>query len=133
MRVVLRVSTDPSKGDTRKMPKLATPLTDIQSRNAKPKEKPYKLTDGGGLYLLINPDGAKYWRMGYRFAGIERLLAFGKYPQVSLAEAREKRAAARKLLNDGIDPSQDKKDKERIKGEKASQTFEKLAREWHTC
>ena len=113
------------------MPKLATPLTDIQPRTAKPKAKPYKLTDGGGLFLLVKPDGAKYWRMGYRFAGIERLLAFGKYPQVSLAEARDKRMAARKLLIDGIDPSQEKKDQERIRGEKAAQTFEKLAREWH--
>ncbi|WP_247869806.1 Arm DNA-binding domain-containing protein [Herbaspirillum sp. ST 5-3] len=51
------------------MPKLATPLTDIQPRNAKPKEKPYKLSDGGGLYLLVNTDGAKYWRMDYRHAG----------------------------------------------------------------
>jgi hypothetical protein len=77
------------------MPKLATPLTDIQPRTAKPKEKPYKLTDGGGLHLLINPDGAKYWRMGYRFSGVERTLALGKYPDISLAEARKLRAAAR--------------------------------------
>jgi integrase len=113
------------------MPKLATPLTDIQPRTAKSKEKSYKLSDGGGLYLLVNPDGAKYWRMGYRFAGTERLLAFGKYPQVTLAEARDKRLAARKLLDEGIDPSQHKKEQERIKGDKANQTFEKLAREWH--
>ena len=113
------------------MPKLANPLTDIQPRTAKPKDKPYKLTDGGGLFLLVNPDGAKYWRMGYRFAGTERLLAFGKYPQTSLAEARNKRTAARKLLNNGIDPSQEKKDQDRIKGEKAAQTFERLARDWH--
>jgi integrase len=114
------------------MPKLATPLTDIQPRTAKLRGKPYKLADGGGLFLLVNPDGAKYWRMAYRFAGIAKLLAFGKYPQVTLAEARDKRSAARKLLSDGIDPSQDKKDKDRIKGEKAAQTFERLAREWHT-
>jgi len=113
------------------VPKLATPLTDVQPRTAKPKDKPYKLTDGGGLHLLINPDGAKYWRMGYRFAGVERTLAFGKYPQVTLAEARDKRLAARKLLDGGIDPSQHKKEQERIKGEKTAQTFEKLAREWH--
>jgi integrase len=114
------------------MPKLATPLTDMQPRTAKPKAKPYKLTDGGGLYLLIKPDGAKYWRMGYRVAGTERLLAFGKYPEVSLAEARNKRAAARKLLNDGIDPSQHKKDNDRLKNDAYANTFEKLAREWHT-
>lgn len=114
------------------MPKLATPLTDVQVRTAKPKGKPYKLSDGGRLYLLVNPDGAKYWRMGYRFAGIERLLSFGKYPEVTLSEAREKRAAARKLLNGGVDPSQHKKDQDRIKDENNAHTFEKLAREWHT-
>ncbi len=83
------------------MPKLATPLTDIQPRNAKPKEKPYELSDGGGLYLLVKTDGAKYWRMDYRYAGTRKTLAFGRYPQTSLAQAREKRAAARKLLDDG--------------------------------
>ncbi|HJV53469.1 MAG TPA: Arm DNA-binding domain-containing protein, partial [Noviherbaspirillum sp.] len=69
------------------MPKLATPLIDIQPRNAKPKEKPYKLSDGGGLYLLVNTDGAKYWRMDYRYAGTRKTLAFGHYPQTSLAQA----------------------------------------------
>ena len=75
------------------MPKLATPPGDIQPRTAwaKPKAKPYKLTDGGGLYLLVNADGAKYWRMDYRLADLRQTLAFGKYPQVSLAEARDKR------------------------------------------
>ena len=114
------------------MPKLAVPLTDIQPRTAKAKDKPYKLTDGGGLYLLINTDGAKYWRMDYRFASHRRTLAFGKYPQVSLADARQKRTAARKLIDEGIDPGEAKKEKARATSEKASQTFEKLAREWHT-
>jgi integrase len=118
--------------DTAKMPKLARPLTDIQPRTAKPKEKPFKLTDGGGLYLLVNPDGAKYWRMDYRHGGTRRTLAFGKYPEVSLAEAREKRLAARKLIDIDIDPSKDKKDKDRIKNEATANTFEKLAREWHS-
>ncbi|RJG02520.1 tyrosine-type recombinase/integrase [Noviherbaspirillum sedimenti] len=114
------------------MPKLAHPLTDVQPRTAKPKDKPYKLTDGGGLYLLINADGAKYWRMDYRHGSARRTLAFGKYPEVSLADARAKRMAARKLLDQGIDPGQDKKDRERLKSEAAANTFEKLAREWHT-
>lgn len=113
------------------MPKLATPLTDTQVKNARAKDKPYKLTDGGGLYLLIKIDGARYWRMRYRFAGTEPLLAFGKYPQVSLAEARDKRTAARKLLSDGINPSDHKKETNRLKNDANANTFEKLAREWH--
>lgn len=106
------------------MPKLAKPLTDIQPRNAKgglkpkgfngrtqdePTDKPYTLPDGGGLYLLVNPDGSKYWRMQCRFAGKPRLLAFGKYPEVSLAEARDARNNAKKQINAGIDPSQTKR------------------------
>jgi hypothetical protein len=80
-----------------------------QPRTAKPKEKPYKLSDGGGLYLLVNPDRSKYWRMGYRFEGTERLLAFGKYPEISLADARKARMAAREKINAGIDPAQAKR------------------------
>lgn len=114
------------------MPKLARPLTDVQPRTAKPKDKPYKLTDGGGLYLLVNTDSAKYWRLDYRHSGVRRTLAFGKYPEVSLADARERRLIARKLLDQGIDPGQDKKDRNRVKSEAAANTFEKLAREWHT-
>lgn len=113
------------------MPKLATPLTDIQPRTAKPKEKPYKLTDGGGLHLLINPDGAKYWRMGYRFSGVERTLALGKYPDISLAEARKLRAAAREKINSGIDPSQAKRIEKVKQATANANTFEAVAREWH--
>jgi integrase len=120
-----------AKTDTVKMPKIVPPLTDIAPRNAKKKDKPYKLADGGGLYLLINTDGAKYWRMDYRFADARRTLAFGKYSDVSLVQAREKRKAARLLLEEGIDPGQAKKDEKRIGAEIAAQTFEKLAREWH--
>jgi integrase len=113
------------------MPKLVTPLTDVQARTAKSKDKPYKLSDGGGLYMLVNTDGAKYWRMDYRFAGARRTLAFGKYPEVTLADARDKRLAARKLLDQDIDPSQDKKDRARTLADVHANTFEKLAREWH--
>ena len=102
----MTVSSYTVKASTVNMPKLAVPLTDIQTRTAKSKDKPYKLSDGGGLYLLVNADGAKYWRMDYRFAGMRRTLAFGKYPEVTLAEARDKRLAARKLLDQDIDPSQ---------------------------
>jgi hypothetical protein len=72
----LTVSTHTAKADTVTMPKLAVPLTDIQPRTAKPKAKPYKLTDGGGLYLLVNTDGARYWRMDYRFGDARRTLAW---------------------------------------------------------
>ncbi|MFC3106914.1 tyrosine-type recombinase/integrase [Undibacterium arcticum] len=113
------------------MPKLATPLTDIQPRTAKPKAKPYKLTDGGGLHLLVKPDGAKYWRMGYRFAGVERTLAFGKYPDVSLADARRARSAARDQINTGIDPAQAKRIEKANKATANANTFEAVAREWH--
>ena len=130
MRVLLRIYSIPAKEDTRKMPKLATPLTDIQPRTAKPKDKPYKLSDGGGLYLLVNPDGAKYWRMGYRFAGTERLLAFGKYPEVTLSEARTKRTSARKLMSDGVDPGEHRKAQKAAKTDRVANSFEVVAREW---
>lgn len=113
------------------MPKLVKPLTDIQPRNAKPKVKPYKLADGGGLYLLINPDGAKYWRMDYRHMDKRKTLAFGKYPDVGLADAREKKTAARKLLDTDIDPAQAKRIEKAGKKKAAANTFEAVAREWH--
>ena len=75
-------------------------LTNIQCQNAKPKEKPYKLADGGGLYLLIRPNGSRYWRLKYRIFGKEKSYALGVYPLVTLAEARQKRDTAKKLLAD---------------------------------
>ena len=113
------------------MPKLATPLTDIQPRNAKAKDKPYMLTDGGGLYLLVNPDGSKYWRMSYRLDGAKRTLAFGTYPNVSLLDARKQREKARGLINEGINPSQAKRIDKELKKVAAANTFEAIALEWH--
>jgi integrase len=82
------------------------PLTDTAIRNAKPKEKAVKLSDGGGLFLLIKPNGTKkFWRLAYRFAGKQKLLGFGIYPKVSLADARAQRDAAKKRLADGVDPA----------------------------
>jgi integrase len=106
-------------------------LPDIQVKNAKPKDKPYKLSDGGGMYLLVSPNGSRLWRLKYRFLNKEKTLAFGSYPEVSLLKAREKRAEARKLLVDEIDPSVAKKESQRDKRIKAANTFEALAREWH--
>ncbi|MBI1181853.1 MAG: tyrosine-type recombinase/integrase [Alphaproteobacteria bacterium] len=80
-------------------------LTEFAARNAKPREKEYKLSDGGGLYLLIRPNGAKLWRHKYRFAGKEKLLSYGAYPLITIAEARVQRDEAKKLLAAGKDPS----------------------------
>lgn len=84
-------------------------LSDLAIRNAKPAEKPYKLSDSGGLYLLVQTNGSRLWKLKYRFDGKERSLAFGPYPLVALAEAREKRDAAKKLLLAGTDPSAQKR------------------------
>src|SRR5262249_49834535 len=80
-------------------------LTDTRVRGAKPAVRPIKLTDGGGLHLLIQPHGSKLWRLAYRFAGKQKTLALGIYPTVSLQEAREHRDAAKRLLAKGFDPS----------------------------
>ncbi|CAH5760399.1 Prophage integrase IntA [Klebsiella oxytoca] len=84
-------------------------LSDVKVRSAKPEAKAYKLTDGEGMVLLVHPNGSKYWRLRYRFSGKEKMLALGKYPEVSLADARARRDEARKLLANSIDPSENKK------------------------
>ncbi|WNK04166.1 integrase arm-type DNA-binding domain-containing protein [Escherichia coli] len=103
-------------------------LSDVKVRSAKPEAKAYKLTDGEGMVLLVHPNGSKYWRLRYRFAGKEKMLALGKYPEVSLADARARRDEARKLLANGVDPSENKK---AVKVEQEAITFEVVAREWH--
>ncbi|ECC5468254.1 tyrosine-type recombinase/integrase, partial [Salmonella enterica] len=106
-------------------------LTDIKVRTTKPSDKPFKLTDGQGMHLLINPNGSKYWRLQYRFGGKQKVLALGVYPMVSLGEARRKRDEAKKLVSDGIDPSEKKK-ADKIEQSEAL-TFEAVARDWHTA
>src|SRR5213595_1596272 len=90
------------------------PLTDTACKNAKPREKAWKLFDGHGLHLLIDTQGRRYWRLAYRFNEKQKTLAIGVYPEVSLAEAREKREAARKQLRDGIDPGDAKQEAKRL-------------------
>jgi integrase len=107
------------------------PLTDTACKSARPKAKFYKKTDSQGLYLHIAPNGGRYWRLKYRFLGKEKRLACGVYPETSLAEAREKRAVARKMLEDGIDPSSTKRDNRQLAEVNAANTFEAVAREWH--
>jgi hypothetical protein len=80
------------------------PLTDTAIRNAKPGDKPRKLADERGLFILVTPKGGKWWRLKYRFGDKEKLLALGVYPDVGLKDARARRDEARKLLAEGIDP-----------------------------
>ena len=105
-------------------------LTDPAIRNAKAKAKPYKLTDGAGLYLEVMPSGAKYWRMRYRIAAKDTRLAFGVYPEVSLAEARQRRDTVRGALRDGRDPSADRRADRMQAKLSAGNTFEGAARLW---
>lgn len=105
-------------------------LTDTEIRRAKPKEKAYKLSDEKGLYLEIMPNSARYWRMKYRFEGKEKRAAFGVYPEVTLKEAREKRDEARKLLAQGIDPTEHKRAVKASKAALTEHSFEVIAREW---
>lgn len=109
---------------------IVMPLTDLSVKNAKPEEKAYKLSDGGGMFLLVTPAGTKSWRLKYRFDGKEKLLTLGVYPDVSLSKARERREAARKQLADGIDPHEHKKATKTAKAERTSNTFEAVARSW---
>ena len=106
------------------------PLTAIGVSQAKAKDKPYKLYDGKGLFLLINPKGGKYWRFKYRFGGKEKTLALGVYPDLSLAKAREKRQEARERIADDIDPGVVKRLKKIHQFEEETNGFEALAREW---
>ena len=104
-------------------------LNATRVKNTKPEPKPYKLFDGGGLFLLVQPTGSKLWRMKYRFGGKEKLLSLGAYPDLSLADARDAREANRKLLAKGVDPALEKS-KARLRAA-GRETFESVAREWH--
>lgn len=103
-----------------------------QVDTAKGKDKPYKLADGGGLYLLVNSNGSKYWRLKYRSAGKEKLLALGVYPDVSLADARGKREEAKRTIAAGGDPGALKQEEKREKERAVTTSFKSVALEWHT-
>jgi integrase len=105
-------------------------LTDTKIRNAKPGEKPMRLFDERGLYLEVSPAGGKWWRLKYRFGGKEKRLSLGVYPDVTLKDARDRRDAARKLLGNGVDPSENRKATRSAQSERASNSFEVVTREW---
>lgn len=106
-------------------------LSDLTIKNKKPAEKAFKMPDDRGLFLLVHLNGSKYWRFRYSFGGKERLLALGVYPDVSLAEARDRRDKARKLISNGVDPGILKKESKRASKTAEENSFEAVAREWY--
>lgn len=107
------------------------PLNDMQIRRAKPEDKPYTLGDGQGLSLLIEPNGSKSWRFRYRYAGKPKMISLGVYPTITLADARSRRDEARKLVAEGKNPSEVRKEQKRALQTESENAFEKIAREWH--
>ena len=107
-------------------------LTDTAIRKAKPADKTRRIFDGGGMYLEVSPAGGKWWRLKYRYAGKEKRLSLGTYPDTGLADARDKRDAARKLLAAGVDPGEQRKAAKAAGDDRAANSFEVIAREWHT-
>ena len=107
-------------------------LTDTRVRNSKPLAKAYKLSDGGGMYVLVKPDGGRYWRLDHRFAGKRYTLSLGVYPTVTLSNARTRREEARRLLAQNVNPSAAKKASKRSAKMASENTFEAIAREWIT-
>jgi Arm DNA-binding domain len=103
-------------------------LNDTLIRNAKPAAKPFKIFDGNGFYLLVNPNGSRWWKLKYRFAGVEKLRSLGVYPEVSLKLARQRREEARGQRVHGVAPSAERKAAKRG----LEHTFESVAREWWT-
>lgn len=105
-------------------------LTATEVKQAKPGDRLRKLADGGGMYLQIHPNGARYWRFDYRYAGKRKTLALGVYPEVSLKEAREKHQEARSKLNQGVDPGEVRKVEKLTRYLAAAESFEAVGREW---
>lgn len=107
------------------------PLNDRQIKNARPAEKDYKMFDGGGLFLPVKPNGGKYWRLKYRMDGKERSLSIGKYPLISLAEARAAREQAKQMMAQGQDPAAAKQQAKKKRAADMANTFQAVAEQWH--
>lgn len=101
------------------------------ARRAKPEDKPYTLGDGQGLSLLIEPNGSRSWRFGYRYAGKPKMISLGVYPTITLADARSLRDEARKLVAEGKNPSEVRKEQKLALQKESENAFEKIARAWH--
>lgn len=120
----------PKTGENAVMPKRIKPLSEVKVRTTKPGKKPYKLFDGGGLFLLVTPSGGKLWNFKYRFDNKEKKLALGPYPEISLLDARQRRDEARRQIAHNIDPVAVRKAQKQAKTEEL-ETFEVIGREWH--
>jgi hypothetical protein len=105
-------------------------LTANAVKHGKPREKPYKLADRDGLYLLVKPSGSRYWRMNYRFGGEQRTVSFGRWPEILLVDAREMLLETRRLLARKIDPREQAKLDNIAKSIAATNTFQTVAGEW---
>lgn len=114
------------------MPRRTLPLTATELQKAKPREKDFKLFDGGGLYLLVTPSGGKLWNMKYNRDGKEKKISIGAYPAVTLADARQRREEIKAMLTKGIDPGAVKKALKQAGADKVTNSFEVIAREWHS-
>jgi integrase len=113
------------------LPRSTDKLKVAQLQSAKPRGRPFTLADGGGMTLLVNPDGGKYWRLRYRFGGRAKMLSLGTFPETSLATAREERSRARQLLKHGVDPSAARKAVKASQRDSVTNSFESIAREWY--
>ena len=113
------------------MARIVKKLSATEIEKAKPGVTPKKLFDGGGLFLIVTPTGGKWWRFKFTFDGKEKTISFGVYPDISLAQAREKRESSRKLLAIGVNPSEDRKTAKAARVELLANSFETIAREWH--
>jgi len=112
------------------MSRTSNKLTDTTVKQTRAKQKPFKLADGNGLFILIQPDGKRYWRLAYRYAGKQKMLALGVYPDIGLKEARSGREKARALLAQGIDPCDAKRQEKLTRHYAAENSFEAVANEW---
>ena len=113
------------------MARMVKELTAMEVEKTKPDSVQKKLYDGRGLLLIVAPSGGKWWRFNYSFAGKSKTISFGTYPEISLAQARERREEARKLLANDVDPSDNRKAVKSAKSELLANSFETIAREWH--
>ena len=105
-------------------------LTETEIQKSKPREKPYRLPDGKGLFLFITPTGGKLWRFKYRHGGMQKLMALGKYPDVPLALARERHAEARRLLATSVDPMEQRKAKKNAEKAAVENSFQSVTARW---